>query len=93
MELHDLDAGFTGLEPKKFQFVKLKWRTLDAMVRCSRNMTKNYMIADLAKKRLAVKVYEANLDPHIRLMHLTKVQAAGWVTVKGGAYRFIEEGL
>jgi hypothetical protein len=89
VELHDLDAGFTGLVPKKFQFLKLKWRTLDAMSRSARTMTKQYVTNDLTKKRLSVKVYEANLDPHIRLMHLTKVQAAGWVNVKGGKYRFL----
>lgn len=86
LQLKDLGAGFTGIEPKKFQYIKLSFTTRTAMKRCASRMTSPWLIAEMRKKQLAVKVYEANIEPHIRFMHLTKVEAAGWCRVPGGKY-------
>lgn len=87
LELKDVDAGFTGIEPKKFQFIKLSFSTRTAMKRCASRAASEFLAKELAKKRMSVKVYEANIEPHIRFMHLTKVEAAGWCKVSGGKYQ------
>ena len=91
----DLDAGFTGPDPKRFQFVKLTFRTFEAMQKASRRVTAAYDNETrqwLRDKRYKVSVYEANLEPKLRLMHLTGVQAAGWVRVPANSYKFMSGG-
>lgn len=73
--LKDLDAGFTGIDPIKFQFIRLKFSTLAAMQKCSNRMRSAEITNSLAKKHRSVALYEANIPPHIRFMHLTKVEA------------------
>lgn len=89
--LRDLDAGFTGIEPKLFQFVKVTFKTYAAFQACARRVTNKTVTEELAKYGLVISAYEANLDPFIRLMHLTQVESAGWVTVNAGNYKFATE--
>lgn len=91
----DLDAGFTGPDPKRFQFVKLTFRTFESMQKASRRVTASYDKETqrwLRNKRFKVSVYEANLEPKLRLMHLTGVEAAGWVRVPANSYKFMTGG-
>lgn len=87
--LRDLDAGFTGPEPRRFQYVRLTFRTLRAMQSCARKVAQPATAKMLARKRKTAHVYEANLEPHIRLMHLTGVHPTGWVKLPAGAYSFV----
>lgn len=86
--LHDLDAGFTGKVPKKFQFVKLEFRTECAAKACARLFTNDGFLARARKRKQQVKLYEANLDSHMRLMHLTECQSAGWIRLPAKTYEF-----
>jgi DNA polymerase elongation subunit (family B) len=49
-------------------------------------MNKSEVVDFLAARGQSVALYEANLPPIMRLMHVTKVEAAGWVQIKSGKY-------
>lgn len=84
VHMHDLDAGFTGPEPKWFPYLKLYWHT---------NRAKKSAIyhCENMKEEACIKLYEGALESHIRLMHETKCESTGWVSVKGGAYTFVTD--
>ncbi len=89
--LKDLDAGFTGIEPIKYQYLRLKFTTLAAMQKCSNRMRTPDLTSSLAKRGKSVGLYEANVPPVIRFMHMTKVEAAGWCRVPANRYNIITE--
>jgi len=66
----DIHSGFTGLVPKRFKFIYLEFHTLDMLRLAVNHLRSN-----------KYEIYEANLEPHLRLAHLTNVQMAGWLTV------------
>jgi DNA polymerase elongation subunit (family B) len=54
--------------------------------------TKGYLFLCFSRSAKKPKNrYEANLDQYIRMMHLTEVEAAGWVRVPAGAYSFVKD--
>jgi hypothetical protein len=55
---HDLNAGFTGIPAKKFKFVKLVFKTQDAMKQCF------YLLRKI-KDKFNISIYEANLGKKI----------------------------
>jgi DNA polymerase delta subunit 1 len=79
---HDMGAGFTGIPAARFKFLKLTFKTLGSMKSCYWNLRKQ-------KRQLKIDIYEANLDPQLRFMHIKEILAAGWVTLPGGKYKFI----
>ncbi len=59
--LKDWDEGFTGIVPKKFQFIRLKFSTFTAMQKCANRMTNKEIVDYLNGLGKQVKVYESNL--------------------------------
>lgn len=97
--LKDLGAGFTcqldklpQIIPMEFQFVKLTFKSYAAMKACSFALQSEDVKRELSTKRLEISIYEANLDPHIRLMHLTKCEPSGWISLPGNKFKFVTGG-
>ncbi len=81
---YDFYAGFTGLEPKKFPFVKLVFKNLTAMKK-----SLNILTQELKKSTMPIQLYESNLDPILRFMHTRNILAAGWVQLNPSKYRLM----
>lgn len=81
---HDIDAGFTGIPAAKFKFIKLVFKTLSSKKHCYYNLKKE-------KEKLRISIYEENIDPQLRFMHMRNILAAGWVTIPGGKYQIIDK--
>ena len=86
---YDYDAGFTGPQPKKFQFLKLYWKTDRAKKSAAYLCTNEKLVEDLKKEQgLTIKPYEGALETTIRLMHDTNCTSTGWMQVNPGYYVF-----
>lgn len=82
VQKHDIDAGFTGIPAAKFKFIKLVFKTLSSMKQCFYNLRKE-------KEKLRISIYEANIDPQLRFMHMRNILAAGWVVVPPGQFTVV----
>lgn len=76
----DFNAGFTGIPAKQFKFIKLTFKTLGALKQC-------YWALRKQKRELKIDIYEANLDPQLRFMHIKNILAAGWVVLPKNTYQ------
>ena len=65
--------GFQNNE--EFYFMKLEFETLGDRRKVSYKLKKYPLPGEYAK----LKVYESNLDPVLRLMHMTGIQSTGWL--------------
>lgn len=81
---HDFNAGFTGTPAKKFKFIELTFSTLGAFKQC-------YWALRKQKRQLNIDIYEANLDPQLRFMHIKEILAAGWINLPKKLYRIIHD--
>ncbi len=61
--------GFTN--NKEFHFIRFKFRNQAGMKACARSFQKKY------------RVYESNIDPLLRFMHVTQIQSTGWLEANG----------
>lgn len=71
--------GFTNYT--KFSFLQLNFENMDAFRAYERALKKTYNILSLSKHPIKVKIYESNLPPMMRLMHIQKLNAVGWVSI------------
>lgn len=72
--------GFTNY--KKFKFAKLTFDNFDAMKAYARAFTKAYKIPLISRKWIKVKLYESNILPVLRFMHIRQLEAVGWVSIE-----------
>jgi DNA polymerase delta subunit 1 len=71
--------GFTNYT--KFTFLQLNFNNVDSLKSYERALKKMYNIPHISKKPIKVKIYESNLLPMLRLMHIQKMSAVGTITV------------
>ena len=78
--------GFTNF--KEFKFLRFCFSSLEAM-RKVQYMMQNYgkalRISNLGVHKFTL--YETNIDPYIKFIHLKDLEPSGWITLPGGAYR------
>lgn len=65
--------GFTN--HKKFKFIFLKFQSKKAMKKCESVL--NYNSNVLGK----FVIYESNIDPVLRFLHIQNIEPAGWITI------------
>jgi DNA polymerase elongation subunit (family B) len=81
--------GFTGY--KVFKFLRLIFLNMKSFKAFEYWIDKNKIIYPfLFKKPTKLTIYESNIEPFIRCMHIRKLSACGWVSVK--KYESYEEG-
>lgn len=72
--------GFTNY--KKFKFAKFTFNDFDSMKSYSFAFgNKPYKIFSVSKKWLKFKLYESNILPVLRFMHIRQLEAFGWVSI------------
>ncbi len=75
IQKHDF-TEFTNF--KKFDFMRLDFHNTSSMNSYARALNRKFLIRG---KRIKLKAYESNLLPLLRLMHIRKLNAVGWVTI------------
>lgn len=66
---------------KKFSFLMLAFKSYTAMKEFARVLSKPLQIDKISKKKETFKLYESNIEPHIRYMHINKLSSCGWVNI------------
>lgn len=67
--------GFTNDE--EFTFVKINFKNNDAMRKCSWLFKNSIYVS--GKGRVKLNLYESNIEPMLRFMHIRNILSAGWV--------------
>lgn len=71
--------GFTNY--RKFTFLQLHFENIDSMRAYDRALKKYYKILTISKFPIKVKIYESNLLPMLRLMHIKNMNAVGTISI------------
>lgn len=66
---------------KKFTFIKLIFNDLDSMRGWASYLRKKKVIPSLGKKAIKFQLYESNIEPFLRCMHIRNLDAVGWVKI------------
>ena len=74
---HDF-VGFTN--KKNFKFVKLEFSNLETMNKCKYLFKYPIKLASY-NKELFFKVYESNITPMLRFIHIKEISASGWIKI------------
>lgn len=72
--------GFTNY--KKFNYLLLTFKSLDAMKAYERAFSKRLRVLSISRKPIKFRLYESNIIPYIRFMHIRQLNSVGWVNVK-----------
>uniref|UniRef100_A0A6C0CU64 DNA polymerase n=1 Tax=viral metagenome TaxID=1070528 RepID=A0A6C0CU64_9ZZZZ len=81
--------GFTNNED--FWFLKISVKSL-GLYNSLRFFLKSPPIEFLKKFKEPFPLYESNLDPFLRFIHVQNIQPCGWVELPGGSYQLIANG-
>jgi DNA polymerase elongation subunit (family B) len=84
--------GFTNY--KKYNFIKLTFDDHDSMQAYARAFSKKRHIVQgvtRGRKGIKFKVYESNITPILRFLHIQNIDAMGWVKVKAEKLNKFEE--
>jgi len=73
-------AGFSNY--KKFNYLQLTFKNLKSMKSYERAFSKPYKIYAIGQGEILFNLYESNIDPFIRLMHIRGINAVGWVSIE-----------
>jgi len=71
---------------KLFQFVRLVFHSYEGFRAYERIFNRRLLIHSLGMKPIKYELYESNIEPNLRFMHIRDLQAVGWVSIKGGKY-------
>lgn len=72
--------GFHNNE--RFNFLRFTFKSLKGFRAGIRIMSREVYIIGLHKEKKKYKVYESNIDPFLRFIHLRDIEPAGWVRVE-----------
>jgi DNA polymerase elongation subunit (family B) len=77
---------------QKFNFLRVEFSSYDAMKQYRRILYAPIYNARLNRKnKIRYQVYEDNIDPHIRMMHIRDLQACGWIKIKAKKYTHLSQ--
>lgn len=71
--------GFTNY--RKFKYAKLTFESFDGMKAYAKALSKAYKIPTISRKWIKMKLYESNILPVLRFMHIRQLEAVGWVSI------------
>lgn len=72
--------GFTNY--KKFKYLQLTFKSHIAMKSYDRAFSKKLKVPQLSRRPIKLRIYESNIQPFIRFMHIRQLSSVGWVSVK-----------
>jgi DNA polymerase elongation subunit (family B) len=76
--------GFNNHE--KFYFARFKFKNIKAYKSTIRTFYKKVEISSISREPIKYKLYESNIDPFLRMMHIRDVDPCGWIVLKKGCY-------
>lgn len=79
---HDIDAGFTN--GALFPFIGIQFKSYNAFQQCSWLLWKEKL--KTSSPAFGIEMYESNIPPLLRYMHIQKILSVGWVTLPAGKY-------
>lgn len=83
---HDLDAGFTN--GALFRYIGFQFKNYDAFQKCTWMLWKDRTNRNSPAN--GIKLYESNLPPMLRFMHVQNLLSIGWVTIPAGKYELYD---
>lgn len=66
-----------------FNFVRFTFKNLKAFRAGIRVMSKAVYIVGITSRSTRYQLYESNIDPFLRLIHIRDIEPAGWVSISG----------
>ena len=76
--------GFTNNE--LYKFIRIYFKNTETMDSSIRILNKELKIPGLFNKTKKFDLYESNIKPFIRFIHMNELLPAGWVEIKNGKY-------
>jgi DNA polymerase elongation subunit (family B) len=76
--------GFSNHE--KFSFARFKFKSLKAYKSAIRVFSKKVEIPSICKEPIKYRLYESNIEPFLRMMHIRDIDPCGWIQLKKGTY-------
>lgn len=73
---------------KKFKYIRLVFNNMSAMKRFARIFDNKI---EFDNTHQSYRIYESNIDPYLRFMHIRDLDACGWVQIEGDDYDDNEE--
>lgn len=76
--------GFTNL--KQFSYARITFKNLKGFKSGIRIFNSDVKIPGVHTRPVRYKLYESNIDPFLRLMHIRELDPSGWCKIPGGKY-------
>ena len=93
LKAHFLDAklqkrkDFWGYQAdNKFNYVRFTFTSLNCFRAAMRMFQRDIQILGIHNKPTRYKLYESNIDPFIRFMHIKNIAPSGWVQIPANSY-------
>lgn len=81
--------GFTNYE--KFKFLHLTFTNYDSMKSYANAFKNKIFVSEIDRKKcFKLQLYESNIEPFLRCMHIRKLDAVGWVSIDKDKYNYQE---
>jgi DNA polymerase elongation subunit (family B) len=71
---------------KKFPFIRLIFHSHEGFRAFERVLRWPIRSMILNPRPIKYKMYESNIEPMLRFMHIRKINSVGWIKIKGGKY-------
>ena len=81
--------GFTNYS--KFKFIRLEFTKLSSFKSYDRAFKKKFKINYIDRIPFKLKVYESNIIPFIRMMHIQKLGSVGWIQINKSNLKHYKE--
>ena len=65
----------------KFNFIRFEFSSLSAYKAYERAFRKKLFVPYVSKQKVKFKVYESNIIPYLRLMHIKDLRSVGWIQI------------
>ena len=82
--------GFTNYT--KFKYIRFEFNSLNSFKAYERAFKKKFKISMIEKYPFKLKLYESNIIPFIRLMHIRQLGSVGWIKIKKDSYKEYKKG-
>jgi DNA polymerase elongation subunit (family B) len=73
----------------KFNFIRLEFSSLSSYKAYERVFKKKLFVPYVSKQKLKYKVYESNIIPYLRLLHIKDLRSVGWIQID--KYELVKE--
>ena len=77
---------------KKFRFLRLIFDNFEGFRAYERILGWKLYEPSLSRKAKKYKLYESNIEPMLRLMHIRKLKSSGWIKLKANKYELYPDG-